>query len=106
MSSYWEAKYDNSSQTWYYYNTYTGAYEWTMPNGYVRQPVDFEERTDPSSGRSYWYDKLLQTTTWEQPECLGEPTAKDFEERTDPSSGRSYWYNKLTKTTSWEQVRG
>mmetsp|Transcript_12886 Transcript_12886/g.27163 ORF Transcript_12886/g.27163 Transcript_12886/m.27163 type:complete len:783 (+) Transcript_12886:176-2524(+) len=76
----------------------------------------WEEVQDPSTGKSYYFNKKTQATSWEKPiETSAEPSTEDdtvlssgepqgdWTETLDPSSGKNYYYNAKTGETSWEK---
>jgi len=69
---------------------------------------DWQEVTDPGTGRVYFYNTATQETSWTDPRKMsvcGDDGASDWQEVTDPASGRVYFYNTATKETSWEDPR-
>lgn len=146
MSEWSEAK-DPSSGRTYYYNKVTKATSWTKPAemGAAAAPVaaapapgggadpdnvaaNWNETTDPRSGKVYFYNKVTKKTSWTKPACMtagtttvttavatpvaatpaaatpaaATPAAGEWAEVKDPNSGKSYWYNKQTKATTWK----
>jgi hypothetical protein len=69
---------------------------------------DWKATVDPSSGRTYYYNKVTQVTSWDVPEGFnekGDSTADDaanWKATVDPASGRTYYYNKVTQVTAWD----
>ena len=89
------------------------------------------EKTDPNSGRAFYYNKVTKKTQWEKPDDFknskidesatssvkkkkkkkdksksktseGENGKNDdWKEMTDKTSGRVFYYNKKTKETQW-----
>lgn len=89
-------------------------------------PPDWTEHKDPTTGKTYYYNKLTKETTWTKPApklaataplapgapkapaAPGAPPAPgglppDWTEHKDPVTGKTYYYNKLTKETTWEK---
>ena len=86
---------------------------------------------DPSTGKTYYYNKSTKEVSWTIPEGYSENAKKDmredeqtrndnetkakggdsdidkhWRETVDPSSGKKYYYNKKTKMVSWEKPAG
>jgi len=65
------------------------------------------ERTDPKSGRKYYYNPKLKQTSWTKPQENdvvggGNDAGKGhWVARHDPRTNRQYFYNQVTKMTSW-----
>eukprot|EP00531_Pseudo-nitzschia_arenysensis_P017383 CAMPEP_0116125268 /NCGR_PEP_ID=MMETSP0329-20121206/5721_1 /TAXON_ID=697910 /ORGANISM="Pseudo-nitzschia arenysensis, Strain B593" /LENGTH=1109 /DNA_ID=CAMNT_0003619299 /DNA_START=125 /DNA_END=3451 /DNA_ORIENTATION=+ len=82
---------------------------------------EWQEVQDPTSGKTYYFNKTTQETSWEKPTpTASEPAAatttttndaaaapseeqSDWAETLDPSSGKNYYYNSKTGETSWEK---
>ncbi|CAE7345607.1 NEDD4 [Symbiodinium natans] len=78
---------------------------------------DWTEHKDPSTGKTYYYNKLTKETTWDKPAALAAKPAvpaplapaglpPNWEEHKDPTTGKTYYYNKVTKETSWDKPKG
>ncbi|GBG27452.1 Unconventional myosin-VIIa [Hondaea fermentalgiana] len=65
------------------------------------------ERTDPKSGRPYYYNPYLKQTSWTKPDdvaasATGAGDGKGaWVARIDPRTNRTYYYNQVTRMTSW-----
>jgi hypothetical protein len=70
---------------------------------------DWVETTDPSTGQTYYYNKVTNQTSWEDPKSttaeIGS-TESDWVETPDPTTGKTYYYNEVTQETSWEKPIG
>ena len=76
-------------------------------------PTNWEEHKDPSSGKTFYYNKVTKETSWDKPKsgltsrsssARGLPP--DWEEHKDPSTAKTFYYNKVTKETSWDKPKG
>jgi len=70
---------------------------------------------DPSSSKTYFYNKETQETSWSKPSSVGRDGALDtaaaaaavvaaagqWTEATDPATGQTYFYNPTPEETSW-----
>eukprot|EP00727_Mastigamoeba_balamuthi_P008327 m51a1_g4116 putative ras-related c3 botulinum toxin substrate 1 (rho small gtp binding protein rac1) (551) ;mRNA; r:143779-146302 len=88
-------------------------------------PPNWEERTDPNTGRIYYVNVVERTSQWNRPEGPKKPRPQvvnipppstapprkedglppNWEERTDPGSGRIYYVNVVDRTSQWERPR-
>ena len=76
---------------------------------------DWVETTDPTSGKTYYFNSKTNETSWTKPNSstVVEESAttaqhnvdgdNDWSETIDPSSGKTYYYNNKTGETSWEK---
>lgn len=64
---------------------------------------DWEEKKDPSTGRSYWYSRSRRESRWSKPasSTKGPPLPAGWAEVIDPSSGKTYYYNESLKKSVW-----
>ena len=145
----WEERTDESSGRAYYYNTKTGAAEWEKPAEYDalvaanaaslttqnmpepqtpqgEPPSVWEEKTDPSSGATYYFNTETQISVWERPAEMDQqqtffPNDREvetpplpeedeapepstpWEAKTDPASGATYYFNSETHESVWEK---
>ena len=81
-------------------------------------PANWESRIDPVSGRTFYVNTILKTTSWQLPTMttacggIGRPPSSEpqpqpqlpanWESRIDPISGRTFYVNTILKTTSWQ----
>lgn len=89
-------------------------------------PSGWEELVDESNGQTYYFNSVIQETSWERPTGgtqLGDeqPSIAEVPKATsaagteehglpigwvevvDETSGQSYYYNKVTEDTAWER---
>jgi hypothetical protein len=69
-------------------------------------PTDWVQRTDPKTGKPYYYNKATKETSWSRPTGVASPNPElpdGWDERTDPRTGRNYFYNKAAKETRWDR---
>ena len=152
-SSDWVTKLDPKTNRQYFYNTKTKATTWTAPEGVVvpivvadaakpaaaaaaktaaALPSPWVEKTDPKSGRVFFYNPTTKATSWNRPEeqpaaatedttattVAGEtshpaPTStipapsatapSDWVEKLDAKTNRVYYVNTKTKKTTWNK---
>jgi hypothetical protein len=127
-ASPWVEKTDLKTGKTYYVNRQTKETTWTRPPDIdassVPASVDVSaqdavpltpwvEKSDPKSGRPFYYNKETKETSWTKPEALTQathvvsaPTVAHVDDdpwlpRTDPNTGKTYFFNTLTKATSW-----
>ncbi|CAE7327124.1 PRP40B [Symbiodinium natans] len=61
---------------------------------------EWAEHKDPATGKTYYFSKLNNETTWERPAALQK---RDWVELKDPASGKTYYHNKFTQETVWHR---
>jgi WW domain/Ankyrin repeats (3 copies) len=71
---------------------------------------DWIETTDPSSGKSYYYNPTTNETSWVKPmpesrsdSGVSADEEDEWEEIQDPSTGKPYYFNATTNETRWEK---
>jgi hypothetical protein len=137
----WREMRDKATGKVFFYNTNTRITSWERPTedavsvGAGQEAVDSDQRqssgspgnnnksawisrTDPGSGKVYYYNSDSKVTQWERPEGFMEgpsqsseekedsPTTEtDWVEKVDPSSGRVFYFNKKTQKTQWSKPK-
>lgn len=110
--SSWASRQDPASGRTYYYNTVTQATTWERPAGFQEGdgaaatsgggaapaaapaassdaadvPANWSSRTDPNSGRVYYYNTVTRDTTWDKPACLEESESKEEAKAATPAA--------------------
>lgn len=79
----------------------TVASEWIDA---INTAKSIEERIDPNTGATYYYNTATAKDGWTPEEVTGSEstaTADEVEERIDPNSGHPYFYNMRTEKSAW-----
>jgi hypothetical protein len=67
---------------------------------------EWEERRDPSSGVSYYYNLVTSEASWEVPAVgfvpMEHEEGEEWEQRLDAAAGVHYYYNVRTQEAVWE----
>lgn len=71
---------------------------------------DWVEATDPTTGKTYYYNPTTNETSWEKPESEKQADSvvstdedDEWQEILDPSIGKPYYFNAKTNETRWEK---
>ena len=62
---------------------------------------DWVAKQDPSSGKTYYYNKKTNETSWVKP-----GSGSEWIESTDPNTGKTYYINMITRKTQWTKPEG
>jgi len=74
-------------------------------------PPGWEQTQDPSSGKTYYFNRSTNETSWTPPAAAPAPAPAmeaggslppGWEQATDPNSGKPYYFNRSTNETRWE----
>ena len=67
---------------------------------------DWDELTDATSGKTYYYNRVSGDTQWDTPTTppptQGPPRDDGWEALTDPSTGATYYHNTSSGLTQWD----
>ena len=77
-------------------------------------PEGWETSIDPTTCKTYYYNRVLGKTSWEKPTAHEKPIADEqskskealpdgWETSLDPTSGKTYFYNRTLNLTTWER---
>ena len=132
----WKESVDPSSGRTFYTNTQTRQTTWERPpelggagaaagagsgagggGGGGGGAGPWQERKDPSSGKTYYVNTATRETSWSRPPGMvgggpaasaagavgGGASASDWVETMDPTKGKPYFYNKKTRQTTWQR---
>ncbi|CAJ1367050.1 unnamed protein product [Effrenium voratum] len=83
------------------------------PGGYgggSSLPPGWEQTTDPSSGKTYYFNRATNETSWTPPAAHAPPPTMPapgglppgWETAQDPNSGKTYYFNRSTNETRWD----
>ena len=57
---------------------------------------DWQEKHDPNSGKTYYYNTKTNETSWVKP-----GSGSEWMESKDPNTGKTYYINIITRKTQW-----
>eukprot|EP00913_Durusdinium_trenchii_P012258 g11510.t1 len=73
-------------------------------------PPGWESAQDPASGKTYYFNRATNETSWTPPAAPAAPPPAPampslppgWESAQDPASGKTYYFNRATNETRWD----